>query len=298
MLIAVVLAVGVAAQMIGGPTASLTVGLASGCAMAFNAVVTARTALVLVGVVAGAAALGAAASGEPWSAGIAVAVAVAVTAPMSMLSAGLLLLAPLLTLVFAVVDRGWEPWQAGLWGVAGALLGLGIAQIMRFGKRAPTPLPRRVVMRHGAVLAVAAGVIVAATEAAGSDYGYWTAVTLLVALRPDPGARGHILRSRLMGTLAGVALALLVVGLVPSAWWVWIALACLVVLAAFAMTGNYLMQTLFLTPMLLLFLSASDTASAVEVSWSRAFFTVVGVAIAAALSLMLDAWERRDARAA
>ena len=78
----------------------------------------------------------------------------------------------------------------------------------------------------------------------------------MVVLRPVPGERREYVQQRLAGTLTGALIALVVVWVLPQDLLLVAAFVFLVVLAAYAMSGNYFMQTMFLTPMLLLFLSA------------------------------------------
>jgi hypothetical protein len=292
-LIGVVLIAGLVAQAIGGTTASITVGLAAGSAMTYGTVMPTRVAAVVTLVGGAAAALGAAVSGDPWLSGFAVAAMVLITAPASAYSAGALMLAPLLTMVFAVVDRGWPWWQAGIWGVVGGLVGLLIAGILRFGKRPPVRLPWRVAWRHATVVAIAAGASIVLAESLSLGHGYWVAVTILVVLRPLPEERTGYIIQRIWGTLLGAFIALVTIWLVPSGWLMPAALVFLVVLAAYAMSGNYFLQTAFLTPMLMIFMSANDKGTAIELTIGRVLYTVVGVLIAALLAWVMHLTDRR-----
>jgi hypothetical protein len=294
-LIAVVLIPGAIASAVGGITASVTVGLCAGAAMSFGTVVRPRVAVAVTLVLGTCAALGALAAGSPWLAGAAVGLSILLTTPANAYSAGMLTLAPVLTVVFAVTDRGWPWWQAGIWGVVGGLVGLGIAALMRFGQRPPQPMPRQLAWRHGLVLSVAAGLSIVVAELLDLPHGYWVAVTLLVVLRPLSGERRSYVHQRLAGTLLGAAVSVLVIWLLPDELWIVAAFGFLVLLAAYAMSGNYFMQTLFLTPMLLIFLSVGDEADvAVELTLERLAFTVVGVALAAGLAWAMERWDERS----
>jgi hypothetical protein len=293
-LIGVVLVPGVVASAVGGLNASVCVGLCSGAAMTFGTLMRARTAALVTLLLGAAAALGALVAGNVWLSGLAVTVSILLTAPANAYSAGMLMMAPILTMVFAVTDRGWPWWQAGLWGTVGGLVGLGIALLMRFGQRPPEPVPRGLAWRHAVVLGAAAGVAIVVAELLELPHGYWLAVTLIVVLRPVPGERRDYVRQRLAGTLAGAALALLVVWLVPADWLTVAAFACLVVLAAYAMSGNYFMQTLFLTPMLLIFLSVEDVEEATfALTVERVVYTVVGAGLAVLVAWGMERWDER-----
>lgn len=294
-LIAVVLVPGFLASAIGGITASVTVGLCCGAAMTLGTLMRPRSAALATLALGAAAAAGALVAGDPWLSGVAVAASILMTAPANAHSAGMLMMAPILTLVFAVTDRGWPWWQAAAWGVIGGLVGLGIALVMRFGRRPPQPLPRALAWRHALVLGITAGLSVTIAELLDADHGYWVAVTLMVVLRPVPGERRDYVHQRLAGTLAGAGVAVLVVWLLPQQWHMVAAFSFLVMLAAYAMSGNYFMQTLFLTPMLLIFLSVGDEATAtIELTAGRVVFTIIGVVLATALALLMERWDERS----
>ena len=140
-LIVIVLIPGMIASAIGGITASVTVGLCSGAAMSFGTLMRPRAAALTTLLLGAAAAAGALVEGNVWLSGLAVGLAIVLTAPANAYSAGMLMMAPILTMVFAVTDRGWPWWQAGLWGVIGGLVGLGIA---RGDEVRPAPTPAAV----------------------------------------------------------------------------------------------------------------------------------------------------------
>jgi hypothetical protein len=294
-LIVIVLIPGLIASAIGGITASVTVGLCSGAAMSFATLMRPRTAALTTLLLGAAAASGALVEGNVWLSGLAVGVATVLTAPANAYSAGMLMLAPILTMVFAVTDRGWTWWQAGVWGVIGGLVGLGIARAMKFGQRPPQPLSPTLAWRHAIVLGIAAGLSIVAAEVLDLDHGYWVAVTLIVVLRPVPGERRDYVEQRVAGTLTGALIALAVVWVLPPALLLAAAFVFLVVLAAYAMSGNYFMQTMFLTPMLLLFLSAGgETEVTVSLTIGRVMFTVIGALLAAALAWGMERWDERS----
>lgn len=293
-LIAVVLLTGGAATLIGGPAAGLVVGLASGSAMGFGTVMSTRAAAALTLVLGAAAALGAAVSGNPWLSGLAVGVTVLATAPATAHSAGMLMLAPLMTLVFAVTDRGFAWWQAAVWGIVGGLVGLATAALLRYGRRPPAPVPWAIAWRHAVVLALAASASITLAGLLGLPHGYWVTVTLLVALRPIPEERDAYVGPRIAGTLLGAAVAIAVVLLVPSSLLLAAAFAFLVALAAYAMSGNYFMQTLFLTPALLVFMTLGDTSAAtIGLTLGRVLYTIIGALLVGLIAWGMHRWDDR-----
>ncbi len=295
-LVAVILVVGVAVTMVGGTSAGLVVGLAAGSAMTFGTVMPTRVAVVVTVGLGAAAALGAAVNGEPWLSGIAVGIAALASAPANAYSAGMLMLAPLITLVFAVTDRGFTWWQAGIWGLVGGLLGLLIARVMKYGRQPPKPLPWAVAWRHAVVLALAAGGSVVVVEALGLTRGYWIAVTILVALRPAPQERRAFIGPRVAGTLVGGLIAVLVVAVVPPDLILIIAIGFLIALAAYAMSQDYFMQTMFLTPMLLLFMTYGEPEDAtLELTLVRVAYTLIGALLVAVIAWAMHRTDQRSA---
>ena len=129
----------------------------------------------------------------------------------------------------------------------------------------------------------------------GISHGYWVAITLVVALRPLPEQRAHTLRDRLLGTIAGAAFALAVIVWSPTWLAVLIGAVCLVLLATYSMGGSYFMQTLFLTPMLLIFATLGDEQKGITYTGERVAYTITGVLIGVVAAWLLDRWDRASA---
>lgn len=288
---------GAVATTFGGQAASMAVGLAAGCALAAGSVLDARrtAALVLLlGVVAGA---GAAVSGDPLPAAAVVGLATLLVGLANSWSVGSFALAPILAVVFAAVDRGL-PWQAAaLWSVFGGVVGVLVLKILKV-KESPQPLPPRLAWRHAVVLALAAAATLWFTLDRALPHGYWIPVTLLVALRPLPAERRGILADRLWGTLVGAAIALVAAIALPPPITQIVAVGCLVLVAGYGVSRHYFLQTVFLTPMLLLFATAGDDEQAVTFTTERVLFTVAGVLLGAVLIALLAWWDAADAATA
>jgi hypothetical protein len=62
------------------------------------------------------------------------------------------------------------------------------------------------------------------------------------------------------------------------------------------MSGNYFMQTLFLTPMLLIFATLGDAEKGLLYTTERVYYTIVGVVIGAVAAILLDLWDRAALR--
>lgn len=133
-------------------------------------------------------------------------------------------------------------------------------------------------------MAVAAATVVYAVQYFGIPHGYWIAVTLTVVLRPLPNitrARG---RQRVLGTVGGVVLALVLATAFPG-WAVTIALAvCMTLMISYALLDDYLRQVVSLTPSVVLLAPAGG---AELVALERAVATLIGAFLAGALALFL-----------
>lgn len=284
---------GIVATLAGGSSAGIAVGVAGGSAMAFGAVLDARRSLAYVAVVAGVAAVATVVSGQPLPAALVVGASALLVGVANTTSVGIFALVPVLAVLFAAVDRGLPWWAAAGWTALGGVSGLAVLRVMK-ASAPPRPLTARHAWRHAVALAVTAAATFYVALAWDLPHGYWVTVTLLVALRPIAGERRTILRARLWGTLIGALLAVAIAAALPPAWSLVAALACLVLLAAYAISDNYFLQTVFLTPMLLLFASAGDDTEALASTVQRVAFTLVGVLVAAVLVVLLAWWDARD----
>lgn len=284
---------GTFASLVGGTGAGMAVGVAGGSALAFTSVSGNRIAVPLAVLVGTAGAAGVAVEGQPLLAALLVAATTLLVGAANRLSIGMLALVPVLATVFASADRGLSWWEAGGWSLFGAFCGLLLLRAMK-GRSDPVPLSARHAWRHAIVLAATCGFTLYLSLAWSLPHGYWITLTLLVALRPLPEERREILADRLWGTMLGAVGALAVAVLLPPLASQLVALVCLALLGAYAVSGNYFMQTLFLTPMLLLFATAGDDEGALSFTIERVLFTVVGVAIGAALVGVLVLWDKVD----
>jgi hypothetical protein len=292
--IILLLAVMIPAQIvgvIGGTDASMAVGIAAGFTMAVTPFATTQQAL---GSAVLAAVLAAAASAADDSA-IAVAALMLVAAALLGLtnqhSAGLMTLAPAIVIIFGPSALDMTPSATFGYVLLGGVIGWIVITLFKF-EAEPKPVARSVAWRHAVVLGVLSAAAMYWALINNVSHGYWVAVTLVVALRPLPEERAHTLRDRLLGTLAGSALAFLVIIWAPPLVAALAALVCLVLLATYSMGGSYFMQTLFLTPMLLIFSTFGDEEKGVTYTGERIFFTLIGVAIGFVAAWILDRWDR------
>lgn len=212
------------------------------------------------------------------------------------ISAGLMALAPVIVILFGPgpVD---EPWLTSLfWVFAGGLLGIAVARMFKF-QAARRPVPAGVAWRHAIAIAVlGAGTMYWALEYQ-VPHGYWVTVTIVIALRPLPEERSDTLRGRLLGTLfgAGIALAAILTGNVIFG--ALLAVACLYLLTAYALGGSYFMQTLFMTPMLLVFASLGDMDKGLQYTGQRVLYTVIGALMGILAAVMLSRFDSSEVSA-
>ena len=288
------LAVMIPAQIVGffaGTNAAMAVGIAAGFTMAVTPFATTRQALgsaVLAAALAAAASL---ADDTPWAVAALMLVSAALLGLTNQHSAGLMTLAPAIVIIFgpSAIDMS-APATFG-YVLLGGIIGWIVIRLFKFEAQA-NPVPQGVAWRHAIVLGVLSAVAVYWALANDVSHGYWVAVTLVVALRPLPEQRANTLRDRLLGTLVGALLSFVVIIWAP----VWVAAIvaaiCLVLLATYSMGGSYFMQTLFLTPMLLIFATIGDEQQGITYTSERVFYTIVGVGVGAIAAWILDRWDK------
>lgn len=292
--IILLLAVMIPSQIVGffgGTYASMAVGIAAGFTMAVTPFATTKQALGSAVLAAALAAAASAADDSPWAVAALMLVAAALLGLTNQHSAGLMTLAPAIVIIFgpSALEMTW--YAAFGYVLLGGVIGWIVITVFKFQAEAQ-PVPSGVAWRHAIVLGVLSAAAMYWALANNVSHGYWVAVTLVVALRPLPEQRSHILRDRLLGTMAGALLAFLVIVWAPTWLAAVIAAICLVLLATYSMGGSYFMQTLFLTPMLLIFSTIGDEEKGVTYTSERVFYTLVGVAIGFLAAWVLDRWDK------
>ena len=292
--IILLLAVMIPSQIVGyfyGTYAAMAVGIAAGFTMAVSPM--AKTPQALGSAVI--AAVLAAASSAAGDNAVAIAALMLLAALLlgltNQYSAGLMTLAPIIVIIFGPTSIDLS-WVATFWFVLlGGVLGWLVITLFKFNAE-PNPVPTGVAWRHAIVLGVLSAAAMYWAVANEISHGYWIAVTLCVALRPLPEQRAHILRDRLLGTLAGALLALAVILLLPVWAAALFAAVCLVLLASYSMGGSYFMQTLFLTPMLLIFATLGDGDKGFTYTIERVYYTIIGIAVGALAAWALHKWDK------
>lgn len=279
------------AVAIGGTYAGMAFGIAAGFTMAVTPFATTAQALGSAVLAAALAAVSSLADDTPWAVAALMLVAALLLALTNQHSAGLMTLAPAIVVVFGPTSLEFTWWEAFAYVLAGGIVGTIVIRFFTF-EAEPQPVPSGVAWRHALVLGVLSAAAMYWALSNAISHGYWIAITLVVALRPLPEQRAHILRDRLLGTLAGALLAFVVIVTLPTALAALVAAVCLVLLATYSLGGSYFMQTLFLTPMLLIFATLGDEDKGITYTAERVFYTLVGVVIGVGAAVLLDRWDR------
>ncbi|MCW5951687.1 MAG: FUSC family protein [Propionibacteriaceae bacterium] len=255
---------------------------------------TPRHAMVLAVPIALAGAVGTGLRGQPFAAACFVALCCVVVAPAEMRQDGLLAGLPTAAAVLVSVPGNYDPAMTAGWMIVGSLLLVGISVVAKFPRSQAIGTPPGRAWRHAAVMAASVGIVVYLVQLYEVPHGYWVAVTLTVVLRPLHGLTRTKARQRILGTVVGVVLALLLAWLLPG-WGVAIALvACLVLMNSYAMLNDYVRQVLFLTPAVVLLAPADGTGL---IAAERAIATVIGTLLAGALALLLERAEPDEPQA-
>lgn len=277
---------------LAGSSASMAFGIAVGIGMAAAPISGAAGAAISVSIGAALATLSSLAGSSPWPIAALTLAAALCSALANRRSAGLMSLAPILVVLFGPgpIDLPW--WTAALWVLGGGITGYFIARILKF-QAVATPVSRAVAWEHGLAVGISSAIAMAWALSQDIPHGYWVAVTILMALRPLPDQRRSTLRGRLAGTLLGAVLALVVVMFASTTVALAVAAGCLFFLIWYSMGGAYLMQTLALTPMMLIFASLGDKDRGIELTLERASFTIIGFVLSCFIAWALYVRDRK-----
>ena len=279
------------ATAIGGTYAGMAFGIAAGFTMAVTPFASTPQALGSAVLAAGLAAASSWADDAPLAIAGLMLLAALLQALTNQFSAGLMTLAPAIVIIFGPTSLEFAPWEAFAYVLAGGVAGWVIMRVLKFTAER-RPVRSDVAWRHAIVVGVLSAAAMYWALANNISHGYWIAVTLVVALRPLPEERADTLRGRLLGTLFGAVIAFAVIVALPTPLAAVAGAVCLFLLATYSMGGDYFMQTLFLTPMLLIFATLGDEQKGLAYTGERVFFTIIGVVIGVIAVLLLDRWDR------
>ena len=174
---------------------------------------------------------------------------------------------------------------AGLWGAAaGAFIG------RRVPKRRLGQMNARVTWIVAVTMAVVCAGVLAAVLALGQrQYGAWILLTLLIVMQPGLHKTWQKVRDRLLGTLAGFIVAI-VIAIPLHGHPVALSLAAVVLFAIATyvqISGQrYWRFVMFLTPGVVLIVGSSSSVAVTDIA--RVVGTLIGAAIAVILLLILQ----------
>lgn len=281
----VLIAAFIAVLWLAGIAAAVSLGMGFLAGTRPAIALTPRHAMALALPAAMAGAVGVGLRSQPFAAACFVALCCVMAAPAGIRQAGLLAGLPTVAAVLVSVPGSYEPVLTAVWMIAGSLLLVAISVVARVPRSMVSGVPPERAWRYAAVMAISVGIVVYLVQFYELSHGYWVAVTLTVVLQPWHDLTRAKARQRILGTVGGVLLALLIAEVLP-AWAITIALAiCLVMMNCYAIQGDYIRQVAFLTIAIVL-LAPAGGASLIAVE--RAIATLVGTLLAGALAVLLE----------
>ncbi|MFN8183994.1 MAG: FUSC family protein [Candidatus Nanopelagicales bacterium] len=213
---------------------------------------------------------------------------------LSRISAGVFGVAPVVAAVMGMNSPSNPPLTVALVMAAVCAYVLLIVHLLK-AHPDPTPVPFDVAVRHAVVMAVACG----AATAIGLHYdmpkGYWLVMTLAIVLRPYAIDSLTKNRQRVLGTVLGAIVAV-VLSPLPRPWQIVLAAVCMTLMFAYMAEKNYVLQVTFTTPMVVFLVSSGSVNDTVYMDGLRVLYTV-GASIAGGL-LSLALVRGPDAQAA
>ena len=125
-----------------------------------------------------------------------------------------------------------------------------------------------------------------------ASYSYWILISIIVILKPGFSLTKKRNYERVIGTIIGGLIGLLILKFFPSIGARFAFLTTFMVLAFSFMRINYVVSVLFMTPYVLIVFSFTDTASQFSVAWERILDTLIGAGLALGASyFVFPNWE-------
>lgn len=185
-----------------------------------------------------------------------------------------------------------ELWSA----VGGVCIGAAVVLVLsRFASvGAPLP-PQRSLwerLRYGAVLALGCVITVAVAEVLALPKLHWALLALCLVLGTQPGGSGARAAQRVLGTVAGVVLAVLAAQLLSPPLIAGLVLACAILCVAYLSRGELTLYLACVTPAILLLGSFGSAQSSIAAGADRILATLLGVGIALLMEPVLRWWLR------
>ncbi len=147
--------------------------------------------------------------------------------------------------------------------------------------------------RHAARMAIICMIgFVFARTIYNAEYSYWILLSIIVILKPGFSLTKKRNYERVIGTIVGGAVGLLILKYFPGIETRFAFLTAFMILAFSFMRINYVVSVLFMTPYVLIVFSFTDTTSRFIVAWERILDTLIGATLALGASyFILPNWE-------
>ena len=276
--------------LLGGVAAAICIGMGYVATVRAALALPPLSAVALTVPAAMTAAVAVGLRGQPLAAACFVALCCFLVAPANMLADGLMSGVPTVAAVLVAVPGEFDPAHTIGWMLAGGL----VVVLLATRLRKPSPqagIGSSRAWRHAVVMAVSVGVVTFVVAHWQLPHGYWIALTLTVVLSPYDDDTMRKSWERVLGTIGGVLLALLLASLLPVWATAVLLFGCLVLMLAYATQGDYVREIAFLTPSVVLIGSSGTALSLVAVE--RAAATILGALLAGGVALALARWESR-----
>jgi hypothetical protein len=251
------------------------------------------TQSVFVLVIAVVAAVGSMTFGHNAADVVVVSLAALLAYPGNRASAGLLSMAPVLAVLegIGVVKVGWvAAFFAALF--AGIYVVL-VVRLMRI-RMTPRPVPRALAARHAILLALMCGATAWIVTVRDLPHGYWIIVTLAVVLRPSVSESTSMVRDRVVGTVIGSLIAVIVGDTLPEGA-VWVVVAVFLWLDIGYMLVHRTVGAAIATTVLVIVMVAPSTdGGTLTTAADRLVWTLVGAALAVVAGLFLRGADTPD----
>ena len=232
------------------------------------------------------AAIGAMTFGHDAADVVVVSLAALLAYPGNRASAGLLSMAPVLAVLegLGVVKVGWvAAFFAALF--AGIYVVL-IVRLMRI-RLTPRPVQPALAARHAVVLAVMCGGAAWVSIVRDLPHGYWVIVTIAVVLRPSVRESTSMVRDRVIGTVIGSLIAVVVGDTLPEGA-VWVVVAVFLWLdIGYTLVHRIVGASIATTVLVIVMVAPSTDGGTWSTAFDRLVWTLVGAALAVVAGLFL-----------
>jgi hypothetical protein len=244
------------------------------------------TQSIFVVAIAVVAAVGTLTTGHSVAMAVVVALSALLAYPGNRVSAGLLSMAPVLVVLegLGVVKVGWV---AAFF--AALISGIYVVLVVRLLRvRLPArPVSRDIAARHALLLAVLCGVSAWVVTEQALPHGYWIIVTVAIVLRPSERESNSMVRDRVIGTVVGSVIAVLV-GEFLSQGAAWVVVAVFFWLdLGYMLVHRTVGAAIATTVLVVIMVAPSTTGGTWTAAGERLMWTLVGGALAVVAGLFL-----------